>query len=274
MAFWTYRFPRFLLALGLLSFGALAHAQFDHRFQSFDQLLKRHVSWNQSGTASTVNYKGLAESRGELKTVLEGFSAVSKTQYDGFKKEEKLAFLINAYNAYTLELILSKYPNLKSIRDLGTVFQAPWKQKFFRLLGEDKHLDNVEHDLIRAPGVFDEPRIHFAVVCASVGCPALRPEVFQAEKLDGQLDDSAKRFLRDRSRNRFNPSSGKLEISKIFDWYKIDFEKGLKGFTSREVFFAKYADSLSAKPEEQSIIREGRAPLVFLDYDWTLNDRK
>jgi Protein of unknown function, DUF547 len=258
----------------MFAFAGIAQAQFDHRYQNFDQLLKRHVSWNQAGTASSVSYKGLADSRAELKTVLETFSAVSKTQYEGFKKEEKLAFLINAYNAFTLELILSKYPNLKSIRDLGSVFQAPWKQKFFRLLGEEKHLDNVEHDMIRAPGVFDEPRIHFAVVCASVGCPALRPEVFQADKLETQLEDSAKRFLRDRSRNRFNPASGKLEISKIFDWYKMDFEKGLKGITSREVFFAKYADSLSAKSEDQAVIREGRAGLVFLDYDWSLNERK
>jgi Protein of unknown function, DUF547 len=267
-------FTRLLWALGLLAVLSPAQAQFDHRHQAFDAVLKKHVAWNSAGTASTVSYKGLQDSHAELKKVLDAYSAVSKSQYDGFKRDEKLAFLINAYNAFTLELILSKYPNLKSIKDIGSVFQAPWKQKFFRLLGEEKHLDNVEHDMIRAPGVFDEPRIHFAVVCASVGCPALRPEAFTAERMEALLEDGARRFLRDRSRNRFNPATGKLEISKIFDWYKGDFEKGLKGITSREVFFGKYADLLAAKDQDQAIVKEGKAGLVFLEYDWSLNDRR
>ena len=264
-----------VLGFGLTVLGtSSAFAQFDHSHQALDALLKKNVTWNAAGTASTVSYKQLAEGRADLKKVLDSYSAVTRAQYDGFKRDDKLAFLINAYNAYTIELILTKYPNLKSIKDLGSVFQAPWKNKFFKLLGEDRHLDNVEHDMIRAPGVFDEPRIHFAVVCASIGCPALRPDAFTSEKLESQLEDGARRFLRDKSRNRFNASNGKLEVSKIFDWYKVDFEKGLKGITSREVFFGKYADLLAAKPEHQSLVKEGKAEITFLDYDWNLNDRK
>lgn len=247
---------------------------FDHAYVAWDALLKRFVVWNPAGVASSVDYKGLAAARADLQKVLDAFSGLGRTQFDGFRRDEKLAFLINAYNAFTLELILSKYPDLKSIRDLGSLIQSPWKRKFFRLLGEERSLDNVEHDVIRAPGAFDEPRIHFAVVCASIGCPALRPEAVVAARLEAQLEDSTRRFLRDRTRNRFNGKAGKLEVSKIFDWYKGDFEKGHQGIASREAFFGKYAELLADDPREQQLVREGRQPIVHLEYDWSLNDRR
>jgi hypothetical protein len=257
----------------LMGFCSLTLA-LDHSYVQWDALLRKHVAWNAAGVASTVSYRGFQVERAELKKVLDEFSAVTKAEYDGFRRDEKLAFLINAYNAYTVELILTKYPDLKSIRDLGSVIQSPWKKKFFRLLGEERHLDNVEHDMIRAPGAFDEPRIHVVVVCASVGCPALRPEAVVATRLEAQLEDSTRRFLRDKSRNRFNTTNSKLEVSKIFDWYRGDFEKGFKGITSREVFFARYAQDLSAEPASQAMIREGKVSIGFLDYDWSLNDRR
>lgn len=246
----------------------------DQSYPAFDSLLKKHVTWNAAGVASSVNYKGFAADRGELKKVLDELSAVSKAEYDAMKRDEKLAYLINVYNAYTIELILTKYPDLKSIKDLGSFTQSAWKKKFFRVFGEEKHLDNIEHDMIRAAGVFDEPRIHFAVVCASIGCPALRPEAATAAKLEAQLEDGVKRFLRDKTRNRYNKQSGKLEVSKIFDWYKGDFEKGHKGFTSREVFFGKYAELLSDDPAAQQLLKDGKVSISHLEYDWNLNDRK
>jgi hypothetical protein len=264
---------RGLAGVMLMGVCGLAFA-LDHGYAQWEALLRKHVAWNSAGVASTVNYRGFQAERAELKKVLDEFSAVSKAEYDGFRRDEKLAFLINAYNAYTVELILTKYPDLKSIRDLGSVIQSPWKKKFFRLLGEERNLDNVEHDMIRAPGAFDEPRIHVVVVCASVGCPALRPEALVASRLEAQLEDSTRRFLRDKTRNRFNTASNKLEVSKIFDWYRGDFEKGFKGITSREVFFARYAQDLSADPAAQALIREGKVSLGFLDYDWSLNDRR
>lgn len=253
----------------------LAQAAFalDQGYAAWDALLKKHVAWNAAGVASTVNYKGFAADAPALKKVLAEFSAVGKPEYDAMKRDEKLAFLINAYNAFTIELILTKYPDLKSIRDLGSIVQSPWKKKFFTLLGEERNLDNIEHDMIRAPGAFDEPRIHFAVVCASIGCPALRPEAVTAAKLEAQLEDGARRFLRDRTRNRYNKSSDKLEVSKIFDWYKADFEKGFKGISSREVFFGRYADLLADEPEARQKIKDGKVAITHLDYDWRLNDR-
>jgi Protein of unknown function, DUF547 len=262
------------ISLGLMIVSAPVLAQSEQSYAAWDALLKKHVSWNAAGVASSVSYKGFLADRAAFTKVLEEFSAVTKTQYDGFKKDEKLAFLINAYNAYTIELILTKYPDLKSIRDLGSLVQKPWSKKFFKLLGEERTLDNVEHDMIRAPGAFDEPRIHMAVVCASIGCPALRPEAFTAGKMEAQLDDSVKRFLRDRTRNRVNTSSGRLEVSKIFDWYKGDFDKGFKGISSREVFFARYAESLSDDAAVRQQIKDGKLAIAHLDYDWSLNDKR
>lgn len=258
----------------LISLGAHAQSPLDGATANWDKLLKKHVQWNTAGVASTISYKGMQTDRAELKKVLDGFSALSKADYEKLKKEEKLAFLINAYNAYTVELILTKYPDLKSIRDIGSLVTKTWRIKFFNLLGEERHLDNVEHDMIRAPGAFDDPRIHMAVVCASIGCPALRPEAFTGANLEASLEDGVKRFLKDKTRNRFNATTGKLEVSKIFDWYKSDFEKGFKGVASREQFFGKYADVLAADAAGQQAVKDGKASISYLEYDWSLNDRK
>ena len=248
-------------------------AALDQTHSGFDVLLKKHVSYNALGTATSVNYKGFAADRPALKSVLEQYASVSKAEYDAMKRDEKLAYLINVYNANTIELILTKYPDLKSIKDIGGVFGKPWTVKFVQLFGQSQHLDHVEHELIRAPGVFDEPRVHFLVNCASIGCPALRPEAITAQKLDAQLEDGTRRFLRDKTRNRFNAQSGKLEVSKIFDWFKVDWTRGTKGITSREVFFAKYADLLADDAPGQALVKEGKAGIGHLDYDWSLNGK-
>jgi len=251
-----------------------ASAAFDHGHSALDALLRKHVAWNAPGTTTTVDYRGFATDRAALRKVLDTYSSVTRAEYDGWSRDQRLAYLINVYNAYTVELILTRYPDLKSIRDLGSLIQSPWKRRFFKLLGEDRHLDDVEHGMIRAPGVFDEPRIHFVVNCASIGCPALRPDAVTAGGLEAQLEDSTRRFVRDPTRNRYNGAAGRLEVSKIFDWYRGDFEKGYRGVGSREQFFGRYADLLSADPAAQAAIRGGKVPIGHLDYDWALNDRR
>lgn len=173
-----------------------------------------------------------------------------------------------------MELILTRYPDLKSIKDLGSVFQSPWKKTFFTLLGKERSLDDVEHGLIRAPGAFNEPRIHVAVNCASIGCPMLRDEAFTADKLDAQLEDGMRRFLSDRTRNRFDTASNTLSVSKIFDWYQGDFEQGYQGFTSLDATFARYAAALGDTPQARDAIRNGGLNIRYLDYDWALNATK
>ncbi|MBX9632625.1 MAG: DUF547 domain-containing protein [Burkholderiales bacterium] len=258
--------------LAVLWFYAPVANAFDHTHVAWTTLLKKHVVLVDGGKASKLNYAAIAQDRPALKTYLDTLSKVQPTEYATWKKPEQLAFLINAYNAFTVEKILTRYPDLKSIRDFGSVFGNPWKDKFFTLLGKPMTLDGIEHETIRVPGAFDEPRIHFAVNCASIGCPMLREEAYVADRIDRQLEEQAERFLSDRSRNRW--SDGNLEISKIFDWYKKDFTAGYKGITSVEQFLGKYAALLADKPDDQKAIRDGRVKVKYLDYDWALNDSK
>jgi len=137
------------------------------------------------------------------------------------------------------------------------------------LLGEPMHLDQVEHEIIREPGRFDEPRIHFAVNCASIGCPALRPEPFTAGELEAQLEDSTHRFLGDTSRNRYRDD--RLEVSSIFKWYGEDFQRGWRGADDLGSFLALYADALGLDDDVQERLTNGAVQIRFLDYDWTLN---
>ena len=259
------------LAIVLLA-AALPALAFDPTYAAWDALLHKHVVVLPAGNASRVDYAALHRNPAELEAVLEDFQSVSRAQFDRWSKPEQEAFLINAYNAFTIEKILTRYPNLRSIRDFGTIFGNPWKDRFFTLLGASMSLDDIEHGMLRREGAYDEPRIHFAVVCASIGCPMLRNEAFMPARLDAQLEDGMRRFLSDSSRNRYDPGRDRLEVSRIFDWYGKDFERGSRGFTSVKATLARYADLLAAKPEDRARVRDQKAQVEFLDYDWTLND--
>ena len=262
---------KYLLAFLIATLPVPAFSAFDHSHAQWDALTKKHVTWLSGGHASQVDYKGFQADRAMLKGYLDGLSAVPQAEYDAWNKQQKLAYLLNAYNAFTVDLVLTGYPDLKSIKDLGSFITSPWKKKFFPLLGRQRSLDDVEHGMIRAPGAFDEPRIHMAANCASVGCPALRNDAYTGDKLDAQLDDSVARFLSDRTRNRYNAQSEKLEVSRIFDWYGKDF---VTRAGSVEGWLARYADKLTGDPKQQQLIRDKKARLDFLDYDWTLNDKR
>lgn len=262
-----------LTALALSAFALGAHA-FDHTHQAWNDLLGKLVVVNEQGTASSVRYAQAKQDHTALKSYLDSVSAVTTSEYSSWSRDQRLAFLVNAYNAFTIELILTKYPKLDSIKDLGSFISSPWKKPFFELLGKKETLDGIEHERIRAPGVFNDPRIHAAVVCASVGCPMLRNEAYVAPRLDAQLEDQMQRFLRDRSRNRFDSKSGTLKVSKIFDWYAGDFEKGHLGFDSLKSTFAHYADALAETPAAAGRIRSGNFTIEYLDYDWSLNDAR
>ncbi len=249
-----------------------AQAAFDHGHAAWTALLKKHVVLINGARASQVRYGGFAADRAALKAYLDSLSAVSAAQFGAWSKPQQMAFLINAYNAFTVELILTRYPDLKSIRDLGTLLQSPWKKRWVPLLGKTMTLDEIEHDTLRARGRYDDPRIHFAVNCASVGCPMLREEAFVAERLDAQLDEQAQRFMSDKSRNRF--AAGKAEVSKIFDWYGEDFRLGHRGITSLENFLARYAEALADGAEDRARLKSGPVTISFLDYDWKLNQAR
>ncbi len=244
---------------------------FDHEHDTWNLLLKEYVRWNPDHTASKVDYGQFKRNPVPLDQYLEKLSAVSRAEFNSFNRNQQLAFLINAYNALTVKLILTKYPDLKSIKELGSFFSSPWKKKFFRLLGESQSLDGIEHGLIRGSGRYNEPLIHFAVNCASIGCPALLDEAYVAEKLDQQLLESTRSFLTDRSRNRFNADAGTLEVSSIFDWYAEDFAKSWRGYDSLQDFFRIHVDWITDNPVDARRLLAGPLKIEFLDYDWKLN---
>ncbi len=250
---------------------ALAQAGFDHSHAAWTTLLNKHVVVLRGGQASQLRYAGMAADRAALKAYLDSLSAVSDATFKAWSKPQQMAFLINAYNAFTVELILTRWPKLASIKDLGSLFQSPWKPKWVPLLGAKVSLDEIEHEMLRAPGRYDDPRVHFAVNCASIGCPALREEAFTPERLEVQLDEQTRRFMADRSRNRYDPQSGRLAVSKIFDWFGEDFRQGHRGITSLGVFLARHADQLADSAADRERIRGGKLEIGFLDYDWQLN---
>jgi hypothetical protein len=260
------------VAAVVLSGSARAQTAFDHSHAAWSGLLKRHVVVLRDGHAAQVRYAGFAADRSALKAYLQTLSSVSEAQFSTFGKPQQQAFLINAYNAFTVELILTKYPGIRSIKELGTLFQSPWQIRWVPLLGRTVSLDDIEHAMLRQRGRYDDPRAHFAVNCASVGCPALREEAFVPDRLDAQLEQQARRFLSDRSRNRFNAERDRLEVSRIFDWYGEDFRLGHRGIASLRGFLARFADQLADSADHRERIRSQRIDVAFLDYDWMLND--
>jgi len=232
--------------------GVAAQSGVSHR--PFDELLQKYVD-----EAGMVNYKGLQTERPKLKSYLRMLEA--NEPKDAWSKDQQLAYWINAYNAFTLELILTHYP-LTSIRDIGAAIKipfvnTPWDIKFIKIGDDDKDLNNLEHGIIRKE--FDEPRIHFALVCAAVSCPKLQNRAYLPETLDAQLTDAAKDFLSDPGKNEVKSSSN-AELSKLFSWYRGDFTKK----TSLEEFISKYSETNLDKG----------ANLDFKDYNWDLNEQK
>jgi Protein of unknown function, DUF547 len=259
----------FLIGVSLIFALGHAHAQVDPATAKWDGLLKSHVVTLRKGQATQVNYAAFAGQRAVLKDYLDFTGAVTRASFDAWPKADQLAFLINVYNARTVELILTAYPKLASIKDLGSVFQSPWKKKGAPLLGEPRSLDDIEHGLIRGSGRYNDPRIHFAVNCASIGCPALKAEAFVGKQLEAQLEEAAAAFLSDRTRNRLEQNT--LKVSSIFKWYREDFEKGWRNARSLEQFLALYATPLGLDADATARLRAGTIKLEFLDYDWRLN---
>lgn len=265
------KFLKSLLLLLALAISSHSNAAaFDHNYTNWNSLLIKHVSWLPGDKQTVVSYAGFQKDRDSLKQVLNQWSAVSQTEFNAFSRNQQMAFLINAYNGFTVELILTKYPDIKSIKDIGSLFSSPWKQEFFTLLGQKRHLDWIEHEQLRPN--YKEPRIHAAVNCASIGCPALRNEAFTATKLNAQLDDGMRRFVSDASRNRVK--NGELQVSPIFKWFAEDFEKGHQGFKEVKDVFAKWAKEMSNSPEIVDKLASKSLPIAYTEYDWSLNDAK
>ena len=177
---------------------AISAERVDHGL--YAQLIEKHVK------AGVVDYGGMKRQEKMLDQYL---ALLEGTDTDALTKNERFAFYVNAYNAWTIKLILTGYPGVKSIKDLGTLFQSPWKKKLVKINGEDVSLDHIEHDILRPQ--FKDPRIHFAVNCASKSCPPLISEPYQGTTLDEQLDANTRAFVN-------NPKENRLEGYGVVSW--------------------------------------------------------
>ncbi len=262
-----------LLASSIVTAQAATEASNMH--ESWNTLLNQNVVAINNGHSTAVDYAAMKKQYSELKVYLDTLSVVTQSEFDSWEKSKQLAFLINAYNAWTVDLIVTNYPGIDSIKDLGSFFSSPWSKKFVSLLGEKRSLDNLEHDLIRGAvdsegkAVYPDHRIHFAVNCASIGCPALREEAYTADKLEQQLEEQTVRFLADSTRNFAKGDT--LSVSSIFKWYRVDFEKGYKNTDTLEQFMLQYSAELNLTPDQQKALTNGKMDIEFLDYDWDLN---
>jgi hypothetical protein len=233
------------------------------RHALFTEVLQDHVK------DGLVNYEALKEDKRFNKYI----EQLSNTDpQDLISREEKMAFWINVYNAYTLKIICDNYP-IKSISELhtgglalGTVFKKTvWHKKLVRVKNELTSLDYIEHKILRPE--FRDPRIHFSIVCAAKGCPPLRSEAYEAEKLNDQLNDQAKVFLEAAAKNSFNLDKNIATISPIFQWFKKDFSRDYSGLL---VYLCRFL------PEDIKVVIE-RNPkkwkIKFSYYDWSLNEQ-
>lgn len=242
---------KIFLFISCLFIAVVSFAQKAPSHQQWDKLLKKHV--NASGM---VSYKGFQKDKVELDAYLKTLS--DNAPQSSWSENEQKAFWINAYNAFTVALILKHYP-VKSIKDIGGKIykvNTPWDIKFISIGGKKYDLNNIEHGILRKK--FDDPRIHFALVCASISCPRLRNEAYTGAQLNAQLEDDGRNFLNDKSKNRI--SADKAELSKYFSWYKGDFTKN----GSLADFINKY-----------SVTKINTSTKIgSLDYNWNLNEQK
>ncbi|ALJ00594.1 DUF547 domain-containing protein [Rufibacter tibetensis] len=215
---------------------------------AWDQQLKKYVAAN-----GRVNYKAWKQDRAALQSYLKLLG--DNAPNNKWSRVDQLAYWINAYNAFTVERILMDYP-VKSIKDLGgkvTFVNTVWDQKFIKIGGKMYDLNNIEHNILRKK--FEEPRIHFAIVCASESCPRLRNEAYVGSRINAQLEEQTVQFINDSTKNKI--SANQAELSEIFNWFGGDFKK--KGTLLQ--FINKYSRT-KVNPS---------AKISFMNYDWALN---
>ena len=263
------------IAIGLAAAPSLVAGQaFDH--SGWDAAVSKFV------TADGVRYADLKRGRVGLDSYVDLLAGVDSAAFDSWSRAERIAYLINAYNSLVVRQVIDNHPIRRRILNLRGLFRpkdSVWQISGFfdgirhRVAGRDITLDDIEHRWLRDK--LDEPRIHFALVCAAVSCPPFRREAYLAERLDEQLDDQARQFFNDPMRNTFDMESGEVRLSAILGWFGDDFERfaPATGFTGDAAQRGSLAFAARFLPAETAAwLRAGDYTVQHLDYDWTLND--
>ncbi len=217
--------------------------------EDWHTLLQKNVT-----DSGSVNYSGFQKNNILFEKYLNDLTL--QPPGNNWSDKEKIVYWINAYNAFTVKLVLDHYP-IKSIKDIGDglpMINSPWDLKFFKIGEIQFDLNTIEHEILRKQ--FNEPRIHFAINCASISCPKLRNEAFVVEQLENQLEDQARQFINNPNKNLIKEE--KMLLSKIFNWFASDFKKE----KSVIAFIQAYTD----------ITLSENIDIEYLDYDWNLNE--
>lgn len=238
-----------VVAVGALGSLASAGQSIDH--SDFDALLKRYVDGK-----GLVDYKTWKEK--DAKALDKYVDRLADAKLDGVSREEKLAFYMNAYNAITIKTVIDHYP-VKSIKDIS----GAWNGQSWTVAGQKMSLDDIEHKTLRKMG---EPRIHFAIVCASKGCVVLRNGAFTADKLEDQLEDQVQKCFTNPEKLKIDRESKVVHAIKIFDWFGEDFGAS---DTQRLTWIGKHVKD----PADRKVCLDNDATLKFVDWDWALNER-
>ena len=246
--------PWIVSALLIVTFQAgqvpvFAQAAVDN--QIFADLLQKYVHQGR------VDYDGFKREADRLNAYLKILENIDP---DALSRDERFAFYINVYNAWTIRLILTRYPDLDSIKDLGSLFKSPWKKAIVHLDGKLLSLDNVEHDILRPE--FKDPRVHFAINCAALSCPPLQSAPFEGSLLDAQLNRATRDFINNPKRTYLEGNT--LHVSRIFDWFGEDFDNDPYRFV------VQYADGDFKK---RLLAVKNGIEIDFLPYDWSLNNQ-
>ena len=229
----------------------------DHR--AWDDLLRRYVVPGDDGIHRFAYARVDAAALGQLDDYV---SMLAATPIDGYRREQQLAYWINLYNALTVREILRFYP-LDSIRDIssGLFSSGPWKKDLVSVEGETLTLDDIEHRILRP--IWRDPRIHYAVNCASIGCPNLQPEAYTADNTETLLERGAREFVNHPRGARV--VDGELEVSSIYSWFRADFGGSDAGVIAHLRRYAS-ADLRAALDGIEEIDDDA--------YDWSLNDAR
>lgn len=227
-------------------------ANIDHG--TWDAMLQRHVRPDATGIYR-VNYAAMkAQDQSALRGYLESLQAVPVQQ---FSRDEQFAFWVNLYNAGTVNVILEKYP-VASIKDIGTLGQGPWGAKRFKVSGKDLSLDDIEHNILRA--IWKDVRIHYAVNCASLGCPNLAARAWSGATNEAMLEAAAAAYVN--HPRGFAEVDGLIVASGIYEWYRVDWQD-VAGVLAHA---RKYARGDTAR------MLAAATTIDSYDYDWSLND--
>ena len=251
-----------LFSFCLISQTAIASDSFDHGYTQWGSFLKQYVR------DGKVNYKNIQKFPQVFQSIVQSLEKVSAKEYVAWSDPQKKAFWINAYNIQAIKLVLDHYPlkrslGLQAIRyPANSIQQIPdvWNQEVMTILGKRVSLNYIENEILRKE--FKDPRVHFAIVCASLGCPVLRGAPYTFDQLDIQWNDQVEKFVQNPKKANYDSRSNTLYVSPIFKWFRDDFEK-VGGII---VFVRKYMPS--------SVKLSDDAKIQWLDYDWSLNEQK